>query len=191
MTSAPGSETPDIVLSTSYGDIVVRPDYVRAPLTSAHFLALVRNGRLDDARFYRVVRARPEGEGPPTIDVIQGGLGFDRAEELPPVPHENTVDTGLRHGDGAISLGKGADTPARGEFFICIGDQDVLNGGGPPPPLGQGSGFPAFGQVIAGMDVVRSIHQLPSDGPVPGGDVRLTGQFLDEPVRMRIGLREV
>ncbi|MDQ1154626.1 peptidylprolyl isomerase [Brevundimonas sp. SORGH_AS_0993] len=188
-TAHPEPETPDIVLSSPLGEIVVRPDYARAPLTSAHFVTLVRDGWLDQACFYRVVRSRPEGEGPPTIDVIQGGLGFARADHAPPVPHENTVDTGLRHGDGVVSLAKRQEAPARSEFFICIGDQDILNGGGPPPPEGQGTGFPAFAKVISGMDVVRAIHQRPSDAPVPGGDERLAGQFLDTPIPLRIGLR--
>lgn len=182
------SETPDILISSSLGEIVIRPDYEKAPLTSAHFLQLVRDGVLADASFYRTVRSKPKGEGPPSIDVIQGGLGFERADEASPVPHENTVDTGLRHGDGVISLAKRLDAPARSEFFICIGDQDILNGGGPPPPDGQGTGFPAFGQVISGMDVVHAIHQLPSDAPVPGGDARLVGQFIDAPVSLRFSV---
>lgn len=183
------SETPDILISTALGEITIRPNYEKAPLTSAHFVQLVRDGVLEDASFYRTVRSRPRGEGPPSIDVIQGGLGFEQADRAPPVVHENTIDTGLRHEDGAISLGKGADTPARGEFFICIGDQDILNGGGLPPPDGQGAGFPAFGKVISGMDVVRRIHQLPSDAPVPGDDPRLAGQFIDDPVQLRFSLR--
>lgn len=184
------SEIPDIRISSELGDIIIRPNYAKAPVTSAHFVRLVRDGVLNGASFYRTVRSRPKGEGPPSIDVIQDGLGFEHAEKASPVAHENTVDTGLRHEDGTISLAKGGDTPARGEFFICIGDQDILNGGGPPPPAGQGAGFPAFGKVIAGMDVVRRIHQLPSDAPVPGDDPRLIGQFINEPVALRFSVKK-
>ena len=44
---------------------------------------------------------------------------------------------------------------ATAEFFICIGDQPELDFGGRRNPDGQG--FAAFGQVVAGMDVVKAI----------------------------------
>jgi peptidyl-prolyl cis-trans isomerase A (cyclophilin A) len=167
---------------TRLGDIVLRPEYDRAPITSRHFLALVREGWLKHAAFYRVVRAMPTGGGPPTIDVIQGGAGFTHTIDMPGVAHESTVITGLSHTDGAVSLARGGDKPAQGEFFICLGDNVILNGGGPPPPAGQGEGFAVFAKVVEGLDVVRAIHQLPSDAPVPGGDPRFEGQFLDRPI---------
>ena len=56
-----------------------------------------------------------------------------------------------------------ADT-AVSDFFICINDQPELNFGGRRNVDGQG--FAAFGQVIAGMDVVRAIQTAPSKGPI-------------------------
>ncbi|MXV94998.1 MAG: peptidylprolyl isomerase, partial [Gemmatimonadetes bacterium] len=41
----------------------------------------------------------------------------------------------------------------------CIGDQPSLDFGGMRNPDGQG--FAAFGRVVAGMDVVRAIHEAP------------------------------
>jgi hypothetical protein len=52
----------------------------------------------------------------------------------------------------------GPDT-ATSSFFICVGDQPELDFGGKRNADGQG--FAAFGKVIAGMDVVRKIHQSP------------------------------
>jgi peptidyl-prolyl cis-trans isomerase A (cyclophilin A) len=176
------TDTPDLILVTPLGEITIRPEYERAPLSARHFLNLVRNGHLDAATFYRVVRSRPDGEGPPTIDVVQGGAGFNQAGEMPSVPHESTVTTGLSHQDGAISLARWPDGQAQGEFFICLGDQSILDGGGPPPPKGQGDGYAVFAQVVSGMDVVRTIHGLPSDAPVPGGDPRFEKQFLTDQV---------
>jgi peptidyl-prolyl cis-trans isomerase A (cyclophilin A) len=48
------------------------------------------------------------------------------------------------------------------DFFICIGDTPELDFGGKRNPDGQG--FAAFGQVIEGMDVVRTIQHQPANG---------------------------
>jgi len=55
----------------------------------------------------------------------------------------------------------GPDT-AQSSFSICVGDQPELDFSGKRNPDGQG--FAAFGHVIDGMDVVRKIHALPSNG---------------------------
>ena len=55
----------------------------------------------------------------------------------------------------------GPDT-ATSDFFICIGDQPELDFGGKRNPDGQG--FAAFGRVVKGMDVVRTIQKSPADG---------------------------
>jgi peptidyl-prolyl cis-trans isomerase A (cyclophilin A) len=46
-------------------------------------------------------------------------------------------------------------------FFICIGDQPELDFGGHRNPDGQG--FAAFGQIVDGMDVVRTIFAQAED----------------------------
>ena len=55
----------------------------------------------------------------------------------------------------------GPDT-ATSDFFVCIGDQPSLDQGGRRNPDGQG--FGAFGRVVDGMDVVRTIQASPADG---------------------------
>jgi peptidyl-prolyl cis-trans isomerase A (cyclophilin A) len=60
---------------------------------------------------------------------------------------------------------------ATSEFFICVGDQPDLDYQGKRNPDAQG--FAAFGKVIAGMDVVKKIHQLPVEG-----------QYLDPTVKI-------
>jgi peptidyl-prolyl cis-trans isomerase A (cyclophilin A) len=47
---------------------------------------------------------------------------------------------------------------ASSEFFICVNDQPELDFMGLRNPDGQG--FAAFGRVVQGMDVVRSIQRL-------------------------------
>jgi peptidyl-prolyl cis-trans isomerase A (cyclophilin A) len=61
-------------------------------------------------------------------------------------------------------------------FFICIGDQPDLDFGGRRNPDGQG--FAAFGQIVEGMDVVRTIFAQAEDAtdqlsnPIPIDSVR-------------------
>jgi peptidyl-prolyl cis-trans isomerase A (cyclophilin A) len=75
---------------------------------------------------------------------------------------ERTSVTGLRHLDGTISMARMTPDSANSEFFICVGDQPDLDFGGMRNPDGQG--FAAFGQVVAGMDVVHAINLSPAEG---------------------------
>lgn len=171
-----------VAMTTTLGDIVLEIDVVKAPLTAANFLALVDGEYYDGASFYRSVTYAND-RGNPRIEVIQGGLG-DRPAPLPPIDHESTKVSGLRHVDGAISMARGDVGTASSEFFICIGDQPGLDFGAERNPDRQG--FAVFGRVVSGMDVVRRIQQQEAAG---ASDSEYTaGQILTNPVvisRMR------
>lgn len=97
------------------------------------------------------------------IQVIQGGIDPARSgEQRPAIALERTSETGLRHRDGTISMARLTPDSAVSDFFICINAQPDLDFGGQRNPDGQG--FAAFGQVIDGMDVVRTIQVQPSNG---------------------------
>jgi peptidyl-prolyl cis-trans isomerase A (cyclophilin A) len=154
---------PQVLIKTELGDIAVELFKDRAPITALNFLRYVDELRYADATFYRVVTMDNQPNDLVKIEVIQGGLGMgEHANKLPPIPQETTHVTGLVHTDGAISMARLAPDSAHSEFFICINDQPELDFGGKRNPDGQG--FAAFGQVIRGMDVVRTIQQLPADG---------------------------
>ena len=150
-----------VMLKTARGDIQVAVDVAHAPISAGDFLKYVDRGLFDGSAFYRTVR--PENDtNPVKIDVIQGGLTNDK-KLLPPIPHEPTKTTGLRHRNGTISIARDAPgTGTAGAFFICIGAQPALDFGGKRNPDGQG--FAAFGRVIRGMDVVREIWASKTDG---------------------------
>lgn len=165
-----------VVMATTLGNIEIEVLVEAAPLTSGNFLRLVDGGHLNGGTFYRVVS--PENDhGSPVISVIQGGIG-DADGPFAPIAHESTDDTGLLHTDGAISMARAGVGTATTEFFICIGDQPALDFGAARNPDGQG--FAVFGRVVAGMDVVRAIHQSPADAPTESEYV--AGQILEEPV---------
>ncbi len=185
--TAPSRPIPvEVVIETSFGDIGVRLEAARAPQTVANFLAYVDAGLYNGGIFHRTVRLdnnantnlRKEaiGAGIDTaadrsklpndaisIEVIQGGINPERSGELRgPIPLERTSETGISHHDGTISMARLTPDSAVSDFFICINAQPELDFGGQRNPDGQG--FAAFGQVMAGMDVVRTIQNQPSDG---------------------------
>lgn len=173
---------PRVLLMTGAGPIVIELEVRRAPRSAGDILAYVRGGLYDrGAGFYRVVRADND-HGQPPIQVIQGGLlDDDDPRALPPVPHESTGRTGLRHEDGTVSLARGAPGTGGGAaFFICVGRQPGLDQGARRNPDGQG--FAALGRVVHGMETVRAIHAAPTDPE--RGESYVRDQLLREPVRL-------
>ena len=172
--AAPEADLVRVRLETAAGPIELELDARRAPVTTANFLAYVDQGRLDDTRFYRASRTR----GATNRGFIQGGIQRNYRRMLPPIAHEPTSETGLRHVDGTISMARTAPGTAMGEFFIILGDMPAMDAGGG----GEGDelGYAAFGRVIEGMDVVRRILAAPT---VPGaGRGSMRDQMIAEPV---------
>ncbi|RVT92970.1 peptidylprolyl isomerase [Sphingomonas crocodyli] len=148
-------EIRQVEIVTAVGSIRVAVNLAAAPVTAANFLTYVESGLLDGTEFYRIVAPCNQGGRAVPIDVVQGGFRETVKAPLPPIIHEPTWKTGLRHRDGTISMARYAPGTAAGAFFICVGDQPVLDHGGPRNP--DGEGFAAFGRVVRGMDIVRSI----------------------------------
>lgn len=162
-------------VDTELGAFVIETDGAIAPVTVANYLAYVDRALLDRASVYRVVTLGNQAAGTRhRIEVVQWGLGLpdDQPPLLPPIVHETTRQTGLRHLDGTVSMARSQPGTATSEFFICIGDQPELDFGGGRNPDGQG--FAAFGHVVAGMDVVRALHAK--------GEAE---QMLSQPIRVR------
>jgi peptidyl-prolyl cis-trans isomerase A (cyclophilin A) len=157
------SESVRLKIDTELGEIVVDVDPESAPITASNFLHYVDNGFYDGGRFWRTVTPDNQPDSEVRIEVIQGGVNPERADEVgDPIPLERTTKTGLAHRDGTISMGRFAPDSAHSEFFICIGDQPELDFGGRRNPDGQG--FAAFGQVVTGMDVVKRIQTSSYEG---------------------------
>lgn len=160
-------------MQTEAGDIQFKVFTRKAPVTAANFIRYVEEDRFGGARFYRVVRPDNQPGNAVKIEVIQGGLEAAGKEAgLPPIAHETTAQTGLRHKDGTLSMARLQPGSASSEFFICINDQPALDFGGNRNPDGQG--FAAFGRVTRGMDVVRAIQRGEADGQVLRQRVKIT-----------------
>src|SRR5262245_29977085 len=152
-----------VVIETDLGNIVVRLEPARAPVTVANFLKYVDGKFYDGGRFHRTVTPANQPDNKVRIEVVQAGINPKREkEELPPIPLERTSKTKLAHKDGALSMARDGPDTATSDFFICIGDQPELDFGGKRNPDGQG--FAAFGRVVEGMDVVRKVQVAPAKG---------------------------
>ncbi len=165
---------PKVKMETPFGIILCEIDTVYAPVTALNFLKHIEKGTFENAMFYRVVRPDNQPYSREKIEVIQGGLYGDKLiEKYPPIVHETTKQTGLKHTDGALSMARNEPGTASTEFFICVGDQSSLDFGGNRNPDGQG--FAVFGRVLSGMEVVRKIQQQKD-----------TSQYLVEPVKIKV-----
>ena len=140
-----------VSLETSAGTILVETD-PRAPITAANFLRYVDEGRFDGTDFYRGM-ALGAGSG-----VVQGGTSNAPDRILPPIAHEPTSQTGLRHVDGALSMARFEPGTADGDFFIIVGNLPGFDAGRAAP---GDPGFAVFGRVVEGMDAVRAILAAP------------------------------
>ncbi|WP_443018937.1 peptidylprolyl isomerase [Sphingomonas sp.] len=154
-----------VKLETSAGPIVIALDARRAPRTTANFLAYVDDGRFDGTVFYRSARKKVD----PKFGFIQGGTRMDARRLLPPFPLEPTSKTGIKHLDATISMARPAyGGSAGGNFFITVGAAPNMDA------AGKYEGYPAFGRVVAGMDVVKRILAMPTGG----GSGPMRGQML-------------
>lgn len=143
------------LIETEIGDIKIEVYPKKAPLTVNNFIRYVEQDVFEGASFYRVVRMDNQPVNPIKIEVIQGDF-TGKDHYFPVIEHETTKVSGLTHKNGTVSMGRFEVGTTAAEFFICINDQPELNFGGKRNPDGQG--FAAFGQVLGGMDVVRTIQ---------------------------------
>lgn len=155
-------QRPRVEVHTELGHFVVVVEQDKAPLTAGRFLDYVEGGHLDGGSVYRIVTPENEERIPAhPIRVVQWGWVPPAQEPLsslpplPPVAHEPTGHTGLRHRDGTLSAARLEPGTAGSAYFICIGEHPCLDEGGQRHADGQG--FAAFGHVEEGREVVQAI----------------------------------
>ena len=183
-----------VLVETELGDITIALDLQRAPQAGAYFLGFVDRGRYDGATIYRA--ASLDEEDSPQL--VQGGLlqaalvsneRVTLAElDIDTLPEfETTAQSGLKHDYATVSLARdllytGDVIP---EFVIYLRRASQIDAGGSDRP--DRRGYPAIGQVVAGMDVVRAVTNRERSGPTT--IAFLHGQVLTEPVRIHRAAR--
>jgi peptidyl-prolyl cis-trans isomerase A (cyclophilin A) len=175
--SAPSqAPLPDVVrvrLDTETGPILLALDHKRAPITAANFVRYVEQHRFEGTYFYRAARTKgATGRG-----FVQGGIRHSARRAFPPIAHEPTSKTGLKHVDGAVSMARAEPSGAMGDFFIIVGGaMPAMDAHGGEP------GFAVFGRVEDGMDTVRHILAAPTVAGAGRGPMR--GQMIEKPIRI-------
>lgn len=168
------SSNPHVVITTPKGTITLELFVDKAPVTARNYLKYVDRKLYDGATFYRA--SKPSGQVNNDYGTVQGGLQNDPKKVLPPIAHEPTSKTGLRHISGTISMGRHDPGTAQADWFICIGDMPYLNADAKQP------GFAAFGRVVDGMDVAKAILGEPVNPNAGVGAMK--GEMLLKPIRI-------
>ena len=145
-------KAPDVYkakFETSKGTFVLEITREWAPLGADRFYNLVKNGYFDGCRFFRVI----------TGFMVQFGINGDPA--LNTVWRENRIqDEPVKQGNkrGNISFAKGGANSRTTQVFINFKDNTGLDG----------QGFPSFGTVVEGMDVVDQLYPGYGEGAPRG-----------------------
>ena len=177
--SAWAQATTNVVIKTELGDIVVALETERAPITAANFLRYADEKRFDGIVFYRAMRL-DWGEQPNGL--VQAGTQFDPKRIRPPIAHEPTDVTGVKHVAGAISMARNEPGTANGDWSIMLAPQPGLDADPTSDDPDRRAGYAAFGRVIEGMEVVRAIFDAPLDPDK--GEGWMKGQMLAAPVKV-------
>jgi peptidyl-prolyl cis-trans isomerase B (cyclophilin B) len=138
-----------VLIKTNKGDITVKLDGDKAPITVENFLAYTNEGFYNDTIFHRVIPGF----------MIQGG-GFDKNfnQKKTKDPIKNEGANGLKNKRGTLAMARTSDpNSATAQFFINLSDNDFLNYTSATP---QGYGYAVFGEVTEGMDVVDAIAKV-------------------------------
>jgi cyclophilin family peptidyl-prolyl cis-trans isomerase len=154
------------VLETSKGEITIRFRPDKAPEHVRNFLRLAQVGAYDGTTFHRVVRGF----------VIQTGMMSTRTPPLTQrqqafVHNLQPEFNDIVHVAGTVSMAR-LDDPASAStsFFICTAPAPSLDGK-----------YTAFGEVVAGMDVVQAIEAVPVNGDAPTEKIELRRVRLEKP----------
>lgn len=137
-----------VVIKTNFGEIEVELFDEKAPVTVENFLRYADEGHYDGTIFHRVI----------ANFMIQGG-GFDQGMSQKPThdPIKNEADNGLKNVTGTLAMARTSVVDsATSQFFINVKDNAFLDHGS------RDFGYAVFGKVVAGMDVVTKIEQVPT-----------------------------
>lgn len=139
---------PVVKLETSMGDILVRLDARKAPMTTANFLEYVKAGQYDGTIFHRVIK---------DFMIQGGGMTASLREKTTRAPIKNEADNGLANERGTIAMARTREPhSATAQFFINTVDNGFLNFSSPDV---NGYGYCVFGKVIEGMEAVDKIEK--------------------------------
>jgi len=138
--SAPATQE-HVLLETTMGNITIALD-PDMPITAGNFEKLVRSGFYEGVIFHRVIPGFMIQGGDPT-GTGMGGPGYTIPDEF--TSHNYNTR-------GKVAMANAGPNTGGSQFFINLVDNDRLD-----------TGYPVFGTVTAGMDVVDAIGNVTTD----------------------------
>lgn len=158
-------QTKATITMTNGDKIILQLEPETAPLTTANFVKLARQGFYDGLIFHRVISGFmiqggcPQGTG-------MGGPGYQIKGEF----KGNGVNNPIRHDRGVISMARSMQPDSAGsQFFIMHQDSPHLDGQ-----------YAAFGHVIEGLDVVDRIAAVKIRQDRPVEEQKITSITIEE-----------
>jgi peptidyl-prolyl cis-trans isomerase B (cyclophilin B) len=138
-----------IEMITSAGTLRIELDDVKAPASTANFLAYAAKGHYDNTVFHRVIKGF----------MVQGG-GFEPGMKQKPTDAAiaNEANNGLKNTHYTLAMARTSSPhSATAQFFINTTDNGFLDFKSESP---QGWGYAVFGRVVAGTEVVDAIENV-------------------------------
>lgn len=132
------------------GDIVLELNREKAPITVENFLSYVDKKFYDGTIFHRIMN---------TFMIQGGGMTPDMKQKPTDPPIKNEWRNGLKNLRGTIAMARMGGNPdsATSQFFINVVDNPMLD-----QPQRDGAAYAVFGKVVAGMNVVDKIRDVPT-----------------------------
>lgn len=143
---------PIVVLKTSLGDVTIKLNREKAPLTVQNFLNYCASRHYEGTIFHQVVRDQL---------VLGGGYDGEFVEKQADNTVRNEATNGLKNVRGTISMARRPDSvdSAACQFFVNLADNAYLDQTADDPSQPDGYGYCVFGEVISGLEVVEQISQ--------------------------------
>lgn len=156
---AEADDLPRVKIKLKQGDIVIELFENEAPIATANFITLVKQGFYDGVPFHRVL-ARFMAQGGDPTGRGTGGPGYSIACEC----HQPNA---RKHFRGTLSMAHAGRNTGGSQFFLCFVPTDFLDGR-----------HTAFGRVAEGIELIGDIQKIDPDNPVARPDTIIKAEVL-------------
>jgi len=158
-----------VKLTTNLGEIIIKLNTEKAPVSSENFLTYVKDGFYNGTIFHRVIKG---------FMAQGGGFDSDFNQKTTHSPIKNEADNGLTNTRGTLAMARTSDpNSATAQFFINYKDNAFLNHTG---KTSSGWGYAVFGEVVEGMDVVDAMANQPTGNRGGHQDVPKTNIVIEK-----------
>jgi cyclophilin family peptidyl-prolyl cis-trans isomerase len=145
-----------VTLETTKGNIEIKLNRAKAPVTVENFIKYVNDGFFDGTVFHRVI---------PGFMIQGGGFTQEGVQKSTRQPIRLEARNGLRNAAGTVAMAR-TNNPdsATSQFFINLIDNDFLNASA------GNQGYTVFGEVTIGIEVVKTIAAVKTASRGQHGD---------------------